>query len=67
MTKKSHRYNLVLPVEMANQLSNTAERRGESVTGLLKRFIRLGLLLMNNPNCKLIVIDGGDEKEVLIV
>jgi hypothetical protein len=67
MTKKSHRYNLVLPVEMANQLSNTAEKRGESVTGLLKRFIRLGLLLMNNPKYKLVFIDGGDEKEILIV
>lgn len=61
------RYNLVLPMLLFTQLDNLAKEQGESIVGVLKKFIKLGLLvveLQKDPSAE-VVIRRGDEEETM--
>lgn len=70
MTKKSKRFNLVLPEELLMQVQRIAEEEHTTVVEIFRRFIKLGLLaveLQKKPNSALILKQGGEEREVLFL
>ena len=64
------RYNLVLPTHLYEEVQILADEQDTSVLDLLKRFIKIGLLvvkLSRSPDTSLIIREGGREREVLFV
>lgn len=61
------RLNLALPDKLFNELQQLAESQDTSVTELLRRFIKLGLLaikLQDEPEDGLIMRKGGRDQKV---
>ena len=65
------RYNLVLPEELFEEVENIAAEHHTSVTEILRKFIRLGLIALqtdeDNNKPTLIIREGELEREVLLL
>lgn len=64
------RYNLVLPMDLFNAVNQLAEEEQTTVVELLRRFIKLGLIaadVARDPNSKLIIREGKQEQEILLL
>ena len=64
------RYTLVLPEELFVVVQQRADQRGTTVVDLLRRFIRLGLLVLqleDTPDATLIIREGGTDRLVPII
>ena len=67
---KKKRYHLVLPQELYDEVESLAERHGTTVVEILRRFVKLGLVatrIENDPNSKLIVREGGEDRELMLL
>lgn len=64
-TQKMKRYNLVLPDDLFNQVQDLADRRHTTVAETLRKFIKLGLLVMTDPGVSLIRKEGDNTTELL--
>jgi hypothetical protein len=63
------RYSLALPDEVFNELQCEANRRGKTVVDLLRKFIKLGLIVLrveDNPNAEFIIREGDKETRVVL-
>ena len=59
------RYNLVLPVELFSQIEEIANDKNQTIVGVLRQFIMLGLLAVemeDKSEAELIIRDGDQEK-----
>lgn len=68
MSKKVKRYNLSFPIELYNEIKEVADRKQIAVIDLLRRFIKIGLVLIkieDNPDAALIIREGNKEKEIV--
>ncbi len=68
--KQMKRLHLVLPEELYSELDQLAEERHTTVTGLLRSFIRLGLLAVRaeeNSDQALIFRNGDREQQLLVL
>ncbi len=66
---KDKRFNYVMPMEMFGDLQSIANDHGISVTDLLHRFNKLGIIasdLSRDPDGALIVRKGGKERRVIL-
>lgn len=66
--KSKKRYNLVIPVELYNQLSEIAGRDGASVIDVMRRFIKVGLYIdavSHTKGAKVIIREGKSEREIV--
>jgi hypothetical protein len=64
------RYNLTLPAELFDEIQQLADERHTTVVDLLRRFIKLGLLaikLEEDPDAALIIREGDQERQILIL
>ncbi len=63
------RYNLVIPQGLYDQVATAAEERGDSVVGLLRKFIKLGIEIETalDRGEKLVKKDGDKETELIII
>jgi hypothetical protein len=67
---KKKRYNLELPGELYGQLQDLAKKQDTTVTDLLRRFIKLGLIataVAEDPNGAVIFRQGDKEKEIVLL
>ena len=67
MTGDTKRYTLVLPQELFDEVQEVADARHTTVVGLLRQFIKLGLMaveLEDRPDAALLIRDGESEKEI---
>jgi len=68
--KETKRYNVVLPAELIDQLQEIADQNHTSVLELIKRFIKLGLLVVRaetTPDLEFLVRERGVEKRVMLL
>ncbi len=68
MTKK--RANIVLPPELYDALKVAADERHTTVNGLLRSFIKLGLLVIEyekSSDAALIIKEGEREREIMLL
>ena len=68
--KSIKRVNLVLPEALCDELERVAAERHTTVTGLLRAFIRLGLLATHvegEPGRTLIVREGNHEQQLILI
>ncbi len=67
----TRRLNLLLPSNLLDQMQMLANEQGTSLTELLRRFIKVGLLIyrLNNsdPENGLYLREGGKETKVILV
>lgn len=64
------RYNLALPEDLFNELQQTAERRQTTVVELLRRFIKLGLLIIqteDSSDSTFWLKEGDIEKQIILI
>lgn len=64
------RLNLALPEKLVSDLQQLADDEGTSLTELLRRFIKLGLLvvrLQNHPEDGVFIREGGQDKKIYIL
>lgn len=63
------RFNLVLPDEQLERAQNVAKERGETVTDVIRQFIRMGLLVdeMERQGGELIARKGGTEQRLILL
>jgi hypothetical protein len=64
------RYNLVVPEELFGKVEDIAEQKQMTVVEVLRRFIRLGLLLVeaeNTPGTEFIIREGDTERKLIFV
>ena len=62
------RYNLVLPETLFNELEKLAIARQMSVAHLLRGFIKLGLMVAEEPDAVLVIrTEGGREREIVFL
>ena len=62
------RYNLALPEDLYAELQVLAEREHTTILDLIRRSIKLGLLaidIQNDPNAKIVIHEGGQQRELL--
>lgn len=52
------KYMLVLPSNLFDQVKQVADEECITVAGVLRKFIKLGLLVVNDGNCELKTKDG---------
>lgn len=64
--RSTKRYTFELPVEIYDQLSNTAEQNGTSVVEMLRKYIKLGLLA-TQPDTVVLLRSGDSEQPVMLV
>lgn len=67
---KLYRYNLALPKELFDELKEAADQRGMTVVEVLRKFIKLGLLVLeteNTPGSALIIREGDTERQILML
>lgn len=67
---KTKRYNLVIPEDLFDKVRQVAEEEQTTVVEIFKRFTKLGLLateIQKNPDAALIVKEGDQEKQLLIL
>ena len=64
------RYNLLLPEDLYAEVKAVADRHDTTVAGMLKRFIKLGLIAVkveDDPDAALIIRQGGRDREILLL
>ena len=63
------RFNLVLPDEQLKRTQKVAEDRGETVTDVIRQFIRMGLLVdeMEKSGGELIARRAGSEQRLILL
>ena len=64
------RHTLVLPEELFQQVQDLANEEQTSVTDLLRRFTKLGLLMMDvqrDPDASIVIRQGGSEQRLLVL
>ena len=67
---RTKRHNLVLPSELYHRLQQVAEEKHTTITDLIKRFVKLGLLAVeveNSPGSELIIRENGAERRILLL
>lgn len=70
MTEKKRttkRYTFELPIEIYNQLADTAEQNGTSVVEMLRKYIKLGLLATQPDTMVLLRIGDSDQPIMLVL
>lgn len=60
------RLNLVISEELYDEVCRIAKEQRTDITGVIRQFIKIGLLV-NDPNVKVIIKDENGEREVLFV
>lgn len=68
MAEGTKRYNLAIPQELFDQLQSYADKQGDTVVGVLRRFIKLGLLVASyedKPDAAVLIRESGIEKQIL--
>lgn len=65
MTEKK-RYTFELPIEIYDQLAETADQNGTSVVEMLRKYIKLGLLA-TQPNTSILLRIGESEQPIMLV
>lgn len=63
---QTHRYNLELTKSMFDEVKNASDRNGCTVLEMLRKFIKIGLVAVDQ-NSKLIIRRGNTDTEILIV
>ena len=64
------RHNLVLPPDLHRKLQEVADRQGTTVTELIKKCLKIGLIALeveNTPGAELLIREHGAERTILIV
>jgi hypothetical protein len=63
------RYNLAVPTDMFDQLEELAEKRGTTVVELLRRFITLGLIVVQTQadGGEFLIREGDSERQIILV
>lgn len=64
------RYNFMLPQILHDEISEIAKKHGTSVTEIIRRCLKIGLLLeKSNPNTQFIVKDlkEGTERQIVLL
>ena len=64
-----HRYNLDIPEELYQEVQTIAAMKGTTFVELVRKFIRVGLIVveLEKQGGKLIIRTGDTEKEIIIV
>jgi len=68
--KDTKRFNLVLPNDLVKRVQKIADEEHTSVVEILRRFIKIGLLaveIQKKPGAALILREGDDEKQILLL
>jgi ATP-dependent Clp protease ATP-binding subunit ClpA len=64
------RYSLVLPEELFQRVQTLADAEQTTVVDLLRRFTRLGLLIMDvqrDPDASIVIRQGGTEQRLVVL
>jgi len=64
------RYNLHLPANVYDEVKQAAHEEQISIIEWLRKCIKLGLMLtkiLSSPNAKLIVREGDNEREIILL
>lgn len=65
------RYNLALPTALFDELQQEADKRNVSVVELLRKFIKLGLIVIRledkKANAQLLIREGNTERQLVIL
>ncbi len=64
--RTTKRYTFELPIEIYNQLSETADQNGTSLVEMLRKYIKLGLLA-TQPGTIVLLRIGESEQPVMLV
>ena len=64
--RNTKRYTFELPIEIYNQLSDTADQNGTSVVEMLRKYIKLGLLA-TQPGTDVLLRTGELEQPLMLV
>jgi hypothetical protein len=70
LSRKVHRYNLVLETRLYDKLTEIAASKGITLVELMRKYIRLGLIvsaLEDEPGSKLIIRTDDTEKEIILI
>jgi len=68
-SKGMKRYNLVLPESLYDEMYTVAGNNHTTVLELMRKFIKLGLLVMDlqtKPDSHIIIRDGNTDREILM-
>lgn len=68
--KRIKRYNLALPEDLFNELQQTADQRQTTVVELLRKFIKLGLLIIQTEDSSgstFWLKEGDSEKQIILI
>ena len=63
---KMKRYNLVMTQELWNKYEKMARNQGVTVLEMFRRALNL-FIMVSRPGVKLIIRDGKEEKEIVIL
>lgn len=64
------KYNLAMPQELFDKLQETADKQHTTVVELLRKFIKLGLLIIEldgRPDSAFLIREGDKEREVVFL
>lgn len=62
------RYSLVLPEELFNKVQEVADRKYTTVVEILRRFIMLGLLAVDEtPGTAVLFREGDTERQIMLL
>ena len=67
---KVYRYSLALPTDLFEELKLAADKRGMTVIEVLRKFIKLGLIVLEtqeNLGSALIIREGDTERQIMII
>ena len=65
MTEKK-RYTFELPIEIYDQLAETADQNGTSVVEMLRKYIKLGLIA-TKPGTTVLIRVGDSEQPIMLI
>ncbi len=69
-SREIKRYNLALSVDQYNELQLVANREGETVVDVLRRFIKLGLFVdkvNQSGHAKILIRENNVDREIMFV
>ena len=69
-SERTKRYNLVLPETLFSEIENIAKQQHTTVVGVLRLFIKLGLLASNiaeSEDSTLLIREGDTTREILFL
>lgn len=64
---KYKRYNLAIPESLYREVQSLAKDRSTTSTELIRKYIKLGLVVTQNPNAVLILREGETERELVMI